>query len=181
MRLVLSTSRFQLLPITPGDHRFIFEGLSHPAVIPFYGVSYSSMEAAEEQMQFYQSLLNTGTGCWWKINDKGTAQPVGAIGFNNYNAQHKKAEIGFWLLPGSWKKGIINEVLPVVVHHLFSTVGVHRIEAIVEEGNDASSRTLENAGFTYEGTHRECEIKNGRFISLRMYSLLSTDSSFNGA
>jgi [ribosomal protein S5]-alanine N-acetyltransferase len=67
--------------------------------------------------------------------------------------------------------------LSAVLHFLINRKGVHRIEALVEEGNAASNAVLEKAGFTYEGTQRDCEIKDGRYISLRMYSLLSTDGN----
>jgi ribosomal-protein-alanine N-acetyltransferase len=62
-----------------------------------------------------------------------------------------------------------------MIEYLFSEWNIHRIEAVVEEGNHNSSRVLEKAGFRYEGTMRDCEIKNGKYISLLMFSLLSSD------
>lgn len=50
--------------------------------------------------------------------------------------------------------------------------GIHRLEAFVEEGNRASSRVLDKAGFQYEGKMRDCEIKDDRYISLLVYGLL---------
>ncbi|WWL45482.1 hypothetical protein V5O39_08385 [Pseudomonas parakoreensis] len=35
----------------------IFTGLSHPQVIAHYGVSYNSLEATDEQMRWYDALL----------------------------------------------------------------------------------------------------------------------------
>ena len=67
------------------------------------------------------------------------------------------------------------EVLPEMIKHLFSTWKLHRMEAIVETGNDASSKLLEKSGFMKEGILREAEVKNGKRITLHMYSLLKTD------
>lgn len=173
----LTTERFELKQILPEDQQFIFEGLSHPQVILFYGISYSTFEATRAQMVYYDQLVYTGKGAWWKIVDKQTGERAGVIGFYCYMPQHNKAEIGYWLLPQFWKRGIISEALAAVVHFLINRKGVHRIEALVEEGNSASNAVLEKAGFVFEGTHRDCEIKDGRYISLRMYSLLSTDSN----
>jgi ribosomal-protein-alanine N-acetyltransferase len=50
--------------------------------------------------------------------------------------------------------------------------GIHRLEAFVEAGNTSSMQALERMCFTHEGTMRDCEIKNGRYISLHIYSLL---------
>ena len=66
----------------------------------------------------------------------------------------------------------MQEVMPVVLAHLFEAWKLHRLEAVVEEGNEASSKLLDKLGFMYEGTLREAEIKKGKRISLRMYSLL---------
>lgn len=171
----LTTERFELQTIVTEDQQFIYEGLSHPQVIPFYGVRYNSFEATKAQMEFYESLSKSGTGYWWKIIEKKTGERVGAIGYNNFNAPHNRTEVGYWLLPQYWKQGILSEVFPVVIDHLLQKKQVHRIEALVEDGNADSNRLLERMGFIYEGTMRDCEIKEGRYISLRMYSLLSTD------
>lgn len=175
MKPQLTTQRFELQDIAAEDQQFVFEGLSHPQVIPFYGVRYNSFEATKTQMEFYDSLVKNGTGHWWKVVAKVTGERVGAIGYNNYSIQHNKAEVGYWLLPQYWKQGIISEVFPVVIDHLLNEIKVHRIEALVEEGNNDSNRSLERVGFIYEGTMRDCEIKEGSYISLRLYSLLSTD------
>lgn len=173
---VLTTERFLLQEIMADDQGFIFEGLSHPQVILFYGVSYGSFDAVKAQMDFYRDMLANDTGTWWKIVEKGTGDKIGAIGFNNYNIRHSRTEIGYWLLPLYWKKGIIQEVLPVMIDFIFHCKKIHRVEALVEVGNTASEKVLKRLGFTYEGCMRDCEIKNGAYISLLIYSLLSTDN-----
>ena len=171
----LSSSHYLLKQILPEDQQFIFDGLSHPKVIPYYGVRYHSFEDAKRQLDFYEDLWHWGTGIWWKIVDKKTLEKTGAIGFNNYQVQHNKAEIGYWLLPQFWKRGIITEVLPVLIDYIQNQKNIHRIEALVEEDNHASRKVLERFGFTYEGKMRDCEYKDDRYISLLIYSLLETD------
>jgi len=171
----LTTDRFTLQRIEPEDQPFIFEGLSHPRVIPFYGVRYDSLEATKAQMEFYETLEREGTGQWWKIVSRQSQEALGAIGYNHYQARHKKAEIGYWLLPRFWKQGVITEAMPALLRYMRREKGIHRIEAMVEEGNTASNQLLERMGFLYEGTMRDCEIKDSHYISLRIYSLLSTD------
>ncbi|QSQ27652.1 GNAT family N-acetyltransferase [Pyxidicoccus parkwayensis] len=176
----LTTDRFTLQRIEPEDRPFIFEGLSHPQVIPFYGVRYDSLEATQAQMAFFEALERDGTGQWWKIVSRQSQEALGAIGFNHYQAQHRKAELGYWLLPRFWKQGILTEVMPALLCYMQREKGIHRIEALVEEGNTASNRLLERMGFRHEGTLRDCEMKDGRYISLRVYSLLSTDGAGSG-
>jgi len=171
----LHTARFLLQQIVAADQPFIFKGLSDPNVIPYYGVQYSSFESTQAQMDFFNKLWEQRTGCWWKIVDRQTGKPVGACGMNAYQPQHEKAEIGYWLLPDHWKKGIMQEVLPVMIRYVFRNWKLHRLEAVIEEGNEASCRLTAKLGFTCEGKLRDAEIKKGKRITLLMYSLLATD------
>jgi [ribosomal protein S5]-alanine N-acetyltransferase len=52
---------------------------------------------------------------------------------------------------------------------------LHRIEAGVLVGNDASVRVLEKLGFCEEGTLRDYLRLRGGFHSCRFFSLLATD------
>lgn len=176
----LETKRLQLVQFRPEDQGFVFRALSHPDVILHYGVQYHTLEATREQMEYFDKLYTTKTGIWWKIVDKETGNPLGGIGMNNYQAQHTRAEIGYWLLPEFWGRGYVSEALSVMIDYLFCEWKIHRLEAVVEEGNGHSSRVLERAGFVYEGTLRDCEIKNGKYISLMMFSLLSSDNQQMG-
>jgi ribosomal-protein-alanine N-acetyltransferase len=173
----LKTERLVLEPIERGDQAFIFKGLSHPQVIPYYGVSYASFEAAGAQMDWYEQIKREGTGLWWKIREEMNEENAGAIGYNYHNIQHHKCEIGYWLLPEHWHKGIISEALKEVIRFLQKEKNVHRIEAMIELGNGQSCAVIEKAGFLYEGRLRDYEQKEGKYISLLLYSLLATDSA----
>lgn len=171
----LHTERFLLKQIVAVDQAFIFKGLSHPDVVPFYGVQFKTFEEAKRQMAFYDDLWREKKGIWWKITERTTGNPVGACGINNYQAAHEKAEIGYWLLPEFWRKKIMSEVLPVMISHVFRHWRLHRLEAVIEDGNETSWRLAEKLGFKFEGRLREAEIKNGKRINLLMYSLLASE------
>lgn len=164
-----------LCPIVAADHALVFRGLSHPQVVRHYGVRFDTMEAAREQMEWYARLEREGTGKWWAIRSADEAVFFGAIGVNGIVPTHRKGEVGFWLLPEYWGQGIIGSVLPMVLEHAFGVLDLHRLEAQVEPENAASRRVLEKVGFRYEGTLRECELKDGRFLSLDILSMLATD------
>ncbi len=168
----LTTERLLLQQVKPEDQQFIFEGLSHPEVIPFYGVKYDTFEAAKAQLDWYNKIYEEGSGISWMIVDRQTKKEIGDISVYLYKPEHNKAEIGFWLLPQFWNKGYASEAMQAVIHYWKQEKGLHRLEAFVEEGNSASSRLLEKAGFQYEGKMIDCEIKNGKYISLLIYGLI---------
>jgi [ribosomal protein S5]-alanine N-acetyltransferase len=168
----IQTERCQLRKIVASDQQKIFEGLSNPELIKYYGVSYQSYEATSAQMDFYNDLLSNETGIWWAICQRQTSEFIGACGFNNWMKEHRRAEIGFWLLQPFQQKGYMIEAVKEILRFGFKNMQLHRVEAIVEGGNENSSKLLKKLGFDYEGTHKECEIKNGRFINLDYYALL---------
>ncbi len=169
----LSTTRLTLKQITAQDIKNIYAGLSHPEVIRYYGVSYHTLEETKEQMEWYASLEKEGKGMWWGIWANEEDSFLGACGCYAYEQKHRKMEIGYWLLPEYWRKGYMKEALQVMISYLFDVLHIHRIEAFVEVGNENSGKLLRRLGFEYEGRMRECEIKNGAFISLDIFGKLA--------
>jgi ribosomal-protein-alanine N-acetyltransferase len=170
---IFKTERLSLLRIAAGDLEHIYRGLSDPRVIQYYGVSYPTLEATQEQMEWFAGLEESGTGLWWKVCSADGNFFFGCLGFSSLSQEHRKAEIGFWLLPEYWGHGILAEAVPLVVDYAFKGLAVHRIEAFIESENLKSKRAMEKLGFVLEGRMRDCEIKGGRFISLDIYSTIS--------
>lgn len=168
----LITSRFLLRQFTDSDLENVYKGLSNPKVIKYYGISFSTKGETEEQMKWFSDLEKNKTGIWWAICDKKTNEFVGAGGLYEIQKSNRKAEIGFWLLPDYWRKGIMMEVMPVICNYGFSQLNLHRIEGFVETGNANCKNALAKLNFNFEGTMVDCEVKNGKFISLDIYSLL---------
>jgi ribosomal-protein-alanine N-acetyltransferase len=172
---ILTSSRLLLRELGAADTADVFRGLSHPAVIPYYGVSYSSLEATQEQMRWYEQLRQEGTGIWWAICAADTGEFCGAVGLSSLSQQHRKAEIGGWLLPEWWGRGLMPEALDLVCRYGFDQLNLHRIEGFVETENDRCRQALRKLAFYHEGTLRECEMKNGRLISLDIYAQLRNE------
>jgi ribosomal-protein-alanine N-acetyltransferase len=171
---VLYTEKCILRQITVADKRALFEGLSDPAAIQYYGVSYRSIEEIQWQLDWFESLLKTRTGIWWAICFKETPdQLIGTCGFNNWKKEHKCTDMGYWLLPAAWNQGIMVQCVQAIIDYAFTHMDIHRIEAIVEKENVRSSHLLRKLQFTLEGVHRECEIKNKKYIDLEFYARLN--------
>ncbi|MBN2776417.1 MAG: GNAT family N-acetyltransferase [Bacteroidales bacterium] len=171
----LTTDRFLLRQFNSSDLENVFKGLSHPDVIKYYGISFDSLEATKEQITWFRDLEKNGTGIWWAICTKGELTFLGAVGFNDLEKENRKAEIGFWLLPKNWGKGIMKEVMPVICNYGFNSLGLHRIEGFVESENKNCKNGLKKLDFDFEGTMRDCEVKNGKYVSIDIYSAINKE------
>jgi len=164
----IKTPRLLLREIIPDDIQDIFIGLSNPDVIKHYGISFDSLEATKEQMIWF----NDPAQCWWAICSQDNSIFYGAGGLNQILSEHKKAEIGLWLLPQFWGRGIMTEAMPLICDFGFQQLGIHRIEGFVETDNFNCKQAMARLDFKYEGTMKDCEFKNGKFISVDIYAKL---------
>lgn len=173
---ILESERVFLRQFQDSDLENVFKGLSHPEIIKYYGISFNSMEATKEQLRWFANLQKNGTGIWWAILSKDDENFLGAGGLNDLNKEHRKVEIGFWLLPENWGKGIMTETMPLILNYAFGNLELHRIEGFVETENSRCKKAFAKLKFNFEGTMRDCEIKNGEFISLDIYSKIADQS-----
>lgn len=170
----IKTERLLLRQFAESDLTNVFKGLSHPDIIKYYGVNYNSLEATKAQMHFFTDLEKNETGIWWAVCSLDNQIFYGAGGLNSLSKEHKKAEIGFWLLPDFWGKGIMTEAMPLICKYGFEKLELHRIEGLVETENSNCKSAMAKLDFSHEGTMKDCEIKNGKFISLDIYAKLKT-------
>ncbi len=168
----IQTPRLLLRQVIESDLENLFKGLSHPEVIKYYGVSFTTLEETKEQLKFYKDLELDGTGIFWAVCSADNKTFYGVGGFNNLSKEHQKAEIGFWLLPEFWGQGIMQEGMNAMCEYAFQEMNLHRIEGFVESENEICKKAISKVHFQYEGTMKECEIKNGKFISLDIFARL---------
>jgi ribosomal-protein-alanine N-acetyltransferase len=169
----LRTERLLLRQILPDDIAFIFKGLSHPDVIRHFSIFFLSLEATKEQMDWYAGMIKNDTGRCWAICSADNHIFYGVCTLNFWKKEHRKAETGYWIFPEYWRRGIISEALATIFEYGFGPMNLHRISAEVEDDNPASIAVLKKAGFVLEGTLKECEINNGRFINLHIFALFN--------
>jgi RimJ/RimL family protein N-acetyltransferase len=80
-------------------------------------------------------------------------------------------EIGYWLLPRARGRGVATRIARILAEHAFA-LGILRVEAYVNVGNDASDRVLERAGYTREGVVRSLPRPDGTRVDKTLWSLL---------
>jgi RimJ/RimL family protein N-acetyltransferase len=103
---------------------------------------------------------------------------VGSIGaVFKTDVYRLNAEIGFWLNPAYWNKGMMTQALQFIVNHLFETSSLERIYAHVFSRNLASQRVLQKCGFKLEAKLERAVIKNGIVMDELVFGLLRPSPS----
>ncbi|MEA3501841.1 MAG: GNAT family protein, partial [Actinomycetota bacterium] len=81
------------------------------------------------------------------------------------------AEVGWWLAPRWWGRGIAAIAVGRFVEYCFEDLDLHRVEAGVFLNNTASARVAEKAGFALDGIARDGYLKGGRLVDRLYYGL----------
>jgi len=98
-------------------------------------------------------------------------EAIGGIGLIlGSDVFRRSAELGYWLGEPFWGRGIASRAVGAFTAWAFARFDLLRIEAGVFEGNPASARVLEKAGFTFEARLRKAATKEGRTLDLLLYA-----------
>jgi [ribosomal protein S5]-alanine N-acetyltransferase len=168
----LETKRLVLEEIIPGDAEAILRILGDEAVMRYYDVpAFTRIEEAHQIIARVRSRFEHGEGIRWGISIKGEDVVIGTCGYT-WHMRHLFGEIGYDLARAYWRQGIMKEALEALLHFGFEQRQLHRVEAKVRLGNQASMGALQKLGFQEEGILRERIYVNDQFYDVKMYSLL---------
>ena len=148
--------------------------LADSRVAAYYGLVSDAQDAqsiGREQLEWMHELQASGQG-WWQVIAAADGELLGAVGAYERDADGDSAELGFWLRPDCWGRGVMQRALRLFVPRAFARLRLHSLVAYVEPANTASQRLLRACGFHYEGLLRECTRRPSGYVSLQRFSLL---------
>jgi RimJ/RimL family protein N-acetyltransferase len=108
------------------------------------------------------------------IRLRGTGELCGGVGLHP-EAQHGRAELGYWIGVPYWGHGYATEAAQAVERYGFEQIKLNRIFATHFEHNPASGRVLRKIGMKHEGCMRQHVLKWGKYVDLEMYAILRED------
>jgi len=79
------------------------------------------------------------------------SQLAGIISLHSIDFANHRAEIGYWLVKEARNKGVGTASVELLTDYGLMTMGFRRIDALVDNRNEASKRLLEKAGYQFEG------------------------------
>lgn len=94
-------------------------------------------------------------------------EPIRAIGVANFTSitgfPTYLCNLGYSISEAKQGTGLMTEALRGAIHHVFTEVGLHRIEANYMPMNARSARVLDKLGFVVEGHAKDYILINGRW------------------
>jgi RimJ/RimL family protein N-acetyltransferase len=96
----------------------------------------------------------------------------GCSAHRGQDVQAHTAEIGYWLGPDYWSKGLATEVVVELIKYITAETDVEQLTANCFGWSPASTRVLEKAGFNKEGVRRGVVKKWNRRTDLIIFGKL---------
>lgn len=145
------TPRLKLRPIQRTDAEAIFRYRSNAEANQFQSSVFGSMKEALDFID--RCAPNFGIkGTWFQLVliDRTTGQAIGDVGLHTIDENAQQMELGVTLTQARWGRGLAQEALREVLHHLFGQYHTHRVVARVDPQNYRAVCLLESLGFRKE-------------------------------
>lgn len=110
-------------------------------------------EAGRAWIERQHGRTENGQGWSWAVAEAASGRAVGCVVLM-LRPQDGVAGVGYWLVPGARGRGHAARAVELVTTWGLEQLGLARVEAWVEPGNDASVAVLERCGYGYEGRLR---------------------------
>jgi RimJ/RimL family protein N-acetyltransferase len=99
---------------------------------------------------------------------------IGNAGVHTISWEHRRAEIGYWILGSHEGKGYVTEAAGALTRTLFD-MGFHRVIIRTDDDNERSAAVPRRLSFRLEGVLRDHSLERGAYRTMRIYAKLATD------
>ncbi|MBD2460707.1 GNAT family N-acetyltransferase [Oscillatoria sp. FACHB-1407] len=121
-----------------------------PRVMQYIGTGESWSD--ERIQQFFEANTTSQREAgfsFWAVIDSETQTLIGLCGLFRFDG-FNEVEIGWWLTPDYWGKGLAIEAAQAVMAYGFEQLNLPRIVAIAQPENQRSIRVMEKLGMQFE-------------------------------
>ena len=177
--LALATPRLRLRQFAEADVDDIWPVVSNPEFPKL--MSWAAHTDRSETLGFVRAAsesLAQNSGVRWAVEHEGKV--IGSIALDSIEFTMRalridRAELGFWLAPSQWNKGLMTEAADAVIRCAFQTIGLHKVSVGCIEQNVASRRVIEKLGFRYIGRLEDDVWRDGAWHTHLRYEMTAPE------
>lgn len=174
----LTTERLELCePDTKhAEDVFVFKG--DPEVQVYNGVTHAALADTVRSIETARELYRRKREITWALQVRASGHIVGGVSAFDWDAYHRRAQLGYDLARDCWGQGLAQEALRAVLRFGFERMALHRWEIWTSSANARSLRLAERLGFTREATLRKRILEDdGKFHDGTLWGLLREEWS----
>lgn len=100
------------------------------------------------------------------VTDETRRPFMGHVMLHTLAWRHRRAEIGYWLVPGARGRGVGAAAVSLLVEWAFETLALERIEITTTPDNGPARKLAASLGFAEEGVLRGRNFERGRRVDV---------------
>lgn len=165
----------RLRPLRMSDAERVHEASTDPAFALWLN---SDTGRAYDQTRAWlaREVAPTDDRTRWAVTESSDDTFIGCVTLQNIDRTVAGAEVGYWMHPDARGRGLATAAVRTLATHALSPQGarMRRLSLNVADGNDASVRVAQRAGFTRSGVDRLAEaLGDGRVVDLLRFERLA--------
>ncbi len=171
--LTRESERIRLRPIQDGDLDRLVEKANDERISQFTDLPYPyERDHAATVISLAREERRLGKSYHLAIASLDDDALVGMAGLVSVDQESQNAEVGFWVSPDHWGKGLAFEAVDLLLEIAYEGLDLTKLYGVVLEGNEASIELLERLRFTEEGRLRWHTKRGDRWMDKIFYGLL---------
>ncbi|SHG49801.1 GNAT family N-acetyltransferase [Ornithinibacillus halophilus] len=173
---VIETDNFRLRGMKISDAEALFSFMKQKETMRYITPNpVTSVEELQKNIQGYLDNFHNHKEIPWVITDLKTNQVIGQFRLHKLNYWHKKTELGVVISDSYQRKGVMTELLGLVLTFIFETLDFNRVVGDIFADNEGSRKLLEKYGFTKEGVLRQTDFDGENYHDTVVYSMLKSE------
>jgi [ribosomal protein S5]-alanine N-acetyltransferase len=168
------TERLRLRPFRKSDAKALHALYGDLDNLRYWGTDPSPDLASTRKMLRWHISFHPFHYALWAIEEKKGGKLVGMINYHRRDRRERRVDVGWMTLPQVQGKGYMTEAGRALLRHLFDTLKIHKVEALIRRENKPSTALAKRLGFRLEGGPiRDRWFKGGRWHSVMLYGLIA--------
>jgi [ribosomal protein S5]-alanine N-acetyltransferase len=162
---------FRLAPWQVNDVPAVMAASADPEIHAFTSMPDPHEDAALAWITQQPQQRRNGLSIHFALRDR-QGRILGNTGFVGFEWSHRRAEVGYWVLPQFRRRGIASQALDLVTGWAFDRLPVDRIDLFIDPGNQASKLVAQQRGYAHEARLRSFRVYRGGSCDLDLYGRL---------
>ncbi len=149
-QIYLESGRLILRNLKAGDIPALIKMWTDPQVTRYMG---GPRDPASLEKAFAEDAANPEPLLYdqWPVIEKSGGALVGYCGLLDKEVEGRtEIELVYAFLPSAWGRGYAVEISTALIDYALNRLGLRRLIALIEPGNDASTRVAERVGFRFD-------------------------------
>ena len=131
--------------------------------------------SAPQEFRAYLKRMRQPENRGFLVCERRTGALVGVINLSNVVlGLFRSAYLGYYAFSGFERRGLMREGLNALVRYAFKSMKLHRLEANIQPGNDASIALVRSCGFSKEGYSPRYLKIGGRWRDHERWAILAS-------